>query len=311
MYYPILRGRQNELLAIQELLRYSKLSSKVVPVIEPVKLSPTFVNALEAFSNAAHKLILIRNPKVGSFNSDARNAKNARYLERMKNILQLEESSIHRGLYVDKTISQKVASYQERNIDINSVVALCLKADGIKPYEDAFNGYSVVTMLPYAPAFRRIHAPKILTEDKFNKKARNAEYLDEDDEFFSDDHLYFEDGYIGFSDYSVIGDEYNESGFAPYAVAIHIVYFDDQKVLRVHHFVSDDNDDISDPAGKFYQALRKLHEWNKTQKLDTIAMQQFEEIYENQSYPGLGVVKKLSLMHHLELMSRFLDGEIS
>lgn len=310
MYYPILRGRQNELLAIQELLKQSKLSLKIIPVIEPVKLSPTFVNTLDAFSNVNHKLILIRNPKVGSFNSDARNAKNSRYRERTKSILQLKNSSIQRGLYVDKSIAQEVASYNERNIDINTVVVLCLKPDEIKSYENTFGGYDVVTMLPYAPAFRRIRAPKVLTEDKFNKKPRNAEYLDDDDEFFSDDHLYFNDGYIGFSDYSVIGDEYTESGFAPYAVAIHIVYFDNQKVLRVHHFVSDDNDDISDPAGKFYQALGKLHKWNKTQKLDTIAMQQFEEIYENQSYPGLGVVKKLSVMHHLELMSRFLDGEV-
>ena len=310
MYYPILRGRQNELLAVQELLKYSKLSLKVIPVVEPVKLSPTFVNTLDAFNKESHKLILVRNPKVGSFHSDARNAKNARYLDRMKNILQLEQSSILRGLYVDKSLSLKIESYREQNIDINTVVALCLKPDEIKLYEEGFDGYTVTTMLPYAPAFRRIHAPKILTEDKFNKKTRNAEYLDEDDEFFSDDHLYFDGDYIGFSDYSVIGDEYTESGFAPYAVAIHIVYFDEQKVLRVHHFVSDDNDDISDPAGKFYQALKKLCDWNNTQKLDTIAMQQFEEIYEKQSYPGLGVVKKLSVMHHLELMSRFLDGEL-
>lgn len=52
MYYPLLRGRQNELLAIKELLDASALSSKIVPVIEPVKLSPTLVNTLSAFSAA-------------------------------------------------------------------------------------------------------------------------------------------------------------------------------------------------------------------------------------------------------------------
>lgn len=308
MYYPILRGRQNELLAIQELLKKEKLSNRIVPVIEPVKLSPTLVNTLDIFNDALHNLILIRNPRVGSINSDAKNPKNSRYVERMREILQLENTSIQRGLYVDKTLLRRVADLKSKGVDINTVVALCLKPDNIKYYEEAFYGFEIKTMLPYAPAFRRIQAPKILTEDKFNKRTRNAEYLNEDDEFFSDDHLYFKDDYIGFSDYSVIGYEYTESGFAPYAVAIHIVYFDAQKTLRVHHFVSDDNDDISDPAGKFYQALEKLHIWNETHKLDTIAMQQFEEIYEKQSYPGLGVVKKLSIMHHLELMSRFLDG---
>lgn len=310
MYYPILRGRQNELLAIQELLKSAKLSNKIIPVIEPVKLSPTFVNTLDTFNKDSHNLILIRNPQVGTFNSDINNSKNARYFERVKDVLQLEDSSILRGLYVDKHISRLVASYKERGIDESNVVALCLNPDMIRPYVEAFENYSVVTMLPYAPAFRRIRGKRILVEDKFNKRERNSEYLGDEDEFFSDDHLFFDDGYIGFSDYSVIGNEYTESGFAPRAVAIHIVYFDDQRTLRVHHFVSDDNEDISDPAGKFYQALQKLYEWNQVQKLDTIAMHQFEDIYEKQSYPGLGVVKKLSVMHHLELMSRFLDGEI-
>ena len=119
-----------------------------------------------------------------------------------------------------------------------------------------------------------------------------------------------EERYVGFSDYSIVGEEYSESGFAPHAVAIHIVYFDDSKDLRIHHFVSRDNDDISDPARKFYQAVQQLIEWNKTKRLDTLAIKTFEKICEEQSYPGLGVVKKLSLMHHLELISRFMDGVV-
>ena len=51
MYYPILRGRQNEMLAIKELLNNSVLSSKIVPVIEPVKLTATVVNTLKAFAD--------------------------------------------------------------------------------------------------------------------------------------------------------------------------------------------------------------------------------------------------------------------
>ena len=109
---------------------------------------------------------------------------------------------------------------------------------------------------------------------------------------------------------SIIGNEYSESGFAPHAVAIHIVYFDSDKNLRIRHFVSNTNDDISDPAQKFYEAVTQLVEWNKEHQLDTIAIKTFEKIYEEQSYPGLGVIKKLSLMHHLELMGRYLDGQV-
>lgn len=42
MYYPYLRGRQNELLSIRELLENDKLNSKIVPVIEPVRFNATF-----------------------------------------------------------------------------------------------------------------------------------------------------------------------------------------------------------------------------------------------------------------------------
>jgi 4-aminobutyrate aminotransferase-like enzyme len=54
--------------------------------------------------------------------------------------------------------------------------------------------------------------------------------------------------------------------------------------------------------------LEKMIHWNETQKLDTYGIQAFEEMYRNHTYPGLGTAKKLSIMHHLELMSRYLDG---
>ena len=44
MYYPYLRGRQNELLCLRELLEAKKLSKCVTPVLEPVKFSSTFVS---------------------------------------------------------------------------------------------------------------------------------------------------------------------------------------------------------------------------------------------------------------------------
>ena len=152
---------------------------------------------------------------------------------------------------------------------------------------------------------------RVLLSDNFRKQEKNANY-ENADEFYTRDHLYYQDdGYVGFSDFSIVGDEYTESGFAPYAVAIHIVYFDDNKEMRVQHFVSDTNDDYSDTTGKFHEALEKLIEWNKEKKLDTYAMRIFQSLYDEESYPGLGSVKKLSIMHHIELVSRFLDEQDS
>ena len=73
--------------------------------------------------------------------------------------------------------------------------------------------------------------------------------------------------------------------------------------------ISDSNDDISDPAGKFQEALSKLVEWNKKKQIKTVAMKEFEDLYRREAYPGLGTVKKLSIMHHLELIGQYLDKD--
>lgn len=96
MYYPYLRGRQNELLGLQELLDAGKLGGKVVPVIEPVKFSSTFINTLRKFVEKRHPLILIKNPRVGKFEQEYREAQ-----KNMKEIPNLW-SNIRR--YYDQSI---------------------------------------------------------------------------------------------------------------------------------------------------------------------------------------------------------------
>ncbi|MCE3392757.1 hypothetical protein LCD28_15525, partial [Staphylococcus aureus] len=39
------------------------------------------------------------------------------------------------------------------------------------------------------------------------------------------------------------------------------------------------------------------------------ALGQFEELNENNKYPGLGLIKRLSIMHHLEIMNRYLESQ--
>lgn len=47
MYFPYLRGRQYELLALRELATNHLLGDYVTPIVEPVKLSPTLVNTIQ------------------------------------------------------------------------------------------------------------------------------------------------------------------------------------------------------------------------------------------------------------------------
>lgn len=307
MYFPYLRGRQFELIALRELVEKGVLSSRITPIIEPVKLSSTLVKTIETYGKNSKQLAIITNPKVGSFSSDAKEEKNQKLKESLSASLKENNNILYMYLLRASSKPEKFIAKHADNMG-----TICNDKDAIPVYETNFSETDIkFNLIPDESGFRRkVRKNRVLLADKFNKQERNNDYIEIDDEPFSEDHLYYsEDGYVGFADYSVVGEGYNETGFAPYAVAIHIVYFDTDESLRVKHFVSDSNDDISDPAGKFQEALEKLVEWNEEKQLDTVAMKEFEDLYRREAYPGLGTVKKLSIMHHLELIGRYLDKE--
>lgn len=309
MYFPILRGRQFELLALRECIKEGLLSEKVIPIIEPVKASSTFVKVLEAFIQTDRMVSVIRNPCVGDFVKDLNKESNQGIKEAVSS--SLKDYHIVSSFYIDSHIGSYIDQMNQQGISLEKLILICSNPDSIRFYEERVGGSCpLFNLIPDKGDFRRrIRPNRVLCEDHFPKQSRNVDYYNIETEFFSNDHLYYsEDGYKGFSDYSVVGDEYIETGFAPYAVAIHIVFFDENNTLRIAHFVSESNDDISDPARKFSEAAKKLVEWNQIKQLNTVGIKAFETAYRNQTYPGLGVLKKYSIMHHLELMSRYLDG---
>lgn len=309
MYFPIFRGRQYELLALRECVSSGILGDRIIPVVEPVKVSSTFTKTISEFLQAERQIAVVQNPLVGSWKKDIAKEANANIREQYED--QMKNGLIIPTYYVTANLKKYIGQEMEREVPAEKLMMICQNQDAIQFYEQCMTGKKpLYNIIPDRSEFRRrIRPNRVMCEDHFPKRERNADYYDVEQEFFSSDHLYYaEDGYEGFSDYSVVGEEYSETGFAPYAVAIHIVYFDKEKSLRIAHFVSDTNDDISDPARKFAEAVEKLVAWNERMKLDTLGMKAFEEAYRNRTYPGLGVVKKYSIMHHLELMNRYLDG---
>lgn len=308
MYFPILRGRQFELLALRECVSKNILSNKIIPIVEPVKVSPTYIKIVDSFITAGKPIAIIRNPQVGSWLKDLKKESNAKI--RKKAGEQLQDTNVISSFYVTPSLRTNVEFAAENGISIDSLILICNNPEYVNNYEEVISdNIPLYNVVPDKGDFRRrIRHNRVMCEDHFPKQTRNIDYSDIESEFFSSDHLYYaDDGYEAFSDYSVVGEEYSETGFAPYAVAIHIVYFDKKKNLRIAHFVSDSNDDISDPARKFAEAVGKLVEWNKIMKMDTVGIREFEATYHNKTYPGLGVAKKYSIMHHLELMSKYLD----
>ena len=198
------------------------------------------------------------------------------------------------------------------DLTVEDKVLINLSNDTFYSYEDYQDKLvAKYTLIPNNDFKEVVESDAVILEDVFKKAKRNTDYLITTDEIFSRRHLnYSQNGYVGFSDYSIVGDSYEETGFAPLAVAIHILYFGEKRELRVHHFVSESNENISDPGRKFEEAMRKLEKWQQKNKLSvTLGLENLFNFYKTGRFPGLGVVKRCSLMHHLELVGKELEGE--
>ena len=312
MYYPYLRGKQYELLALRELYEKKLIGKHVFPIIEPVRFNSGFVLFLE--KTKGFRTYIITNPQVGSFLFDYSNLNDDSLKERL--------SSSVIGSLVEFGQIIPVSNQQINNVPVwipagCSDAAFCFAESELckdrletSPDFEAFivdDSRSLLRLIPE-------NSKKIVFKDCFPKQKKNSLYTNSDDEFFSDEHLFFEkDGFDGFSDASVIGMDYSDSGYAPTAVAIHLVYFSQNMELRVHHFVSEENYERNNIAGMFKSAAEAIPDFVKQNKVrKTSGLTQLLEKIDSGSFPGLGVLKKYSIMHHLELMEAyFAEKQIS
>ena len=311
-YYPYFRGRQFELLALREMVLGNLLSDAIIPIVEPVKLSSALLTTFRAFNGKKHLIGLVRNPEFGDVVKSLSGLDGNEQLVYMKEFQALNVRQVvlqNRSLPgAVKLFKKQILAHPDRWISLFASPEF-LEVSQKFAEEGVVYG---INLIPDSTKFRRgVTGDKVLFHDCFVKQDRNADYKQSPNEFFSDDHVFAdEEGYVGTGDFSIIGDEYSDSGFAPYAVAIHIVYEDDKKpgTLRVAHFVSDSNDGHDDPAGKFFEAAGKLAKWAKGSSVyRSVGLKRIIDAYESEQYPGLGSLKKFSIMHHLELMGSVLS----
>ena len=321
MYFPYLRGRQNELLCLRELLDAGKLSSKIIPIIEPVKFSSTLFSTLTKFIEMGHQVIVIRNPEVGSFRKESgdmikniekesdekKKEKIRKTLEGYKEVWN--NPQIQKAYLVDDDV---ISMVREKKLDAKDVVMINIKKGNYRYYEEY--GEEIIgkyTVVPKGGDFEDIIEDDIIIlEDSYRKAKRNIDYIENPDELFSRNRIvYKKRGFVGFSDFSMVGNDFDESGFAPLAIAIHIMYFGNRDELKIHHFVSESNESISDPARKFEEAMNKLVNWENFDIIPkTIGLDNLIECYNIGKFPGLGVIKKYSLMHHIQMMGEYLEA---
>ncbi|MDU6523114.1 sce7725 family protein [Enterococcus devriesei] len=289
-YYPYLRGKQFDLLAVNSLIQARRWSPKIQPIIEPVRDSATLQKTIELFTQEQLTGFLITNPKVGT----------AKLFDQRRFDWDLKpESSLKQGEIVTKEnpFVGEIYVFNEHSPR---------EADKLARIQS-----SALTLLPDQGRFRILDVPnKIFLREAFQTKKNVANYAEKVDDFYSDEHLYKSSNPQGFSDYTIEGRRYFDKGGPSRAIALHITYFDAYLNLRVKHFVSDSNESAKDQSQKFFEALAKLAEWyfrNQDQLLLTLGLEELLGYQETKKFPGLGSIKKWSLAHHFELIGAYLE----
>jgi hypothetical protein len=308
MYFPYLRGKQFELIALRELSALmSSKSDKISPIIEPVKDSSTLRSTLKELVEKNINFNFIINPRVGGF------------INSFDTLIEILEENLNGytnfqiSIIVDKTTQQGIAELLEFTnqitINHNGYTLIHNSEIGENSIEQLNANLEVkYNLIYFSKTSRRYYREfnqdtRVSLDDYFRKLDRNADYLQVPVSDFSEEYKYYtDDNFVGFSDFLTIGDIYSESGFLPRAVAIHLSYIDQDKI-KIRHFTSDSNQDSSDIGGKFAEALQKLVNWcNETNITETEGIRVFKELSDRGHFPGLGSIKKISTINHIELV---------
>lgn len=299
-YYPYLRGRMYDLLALRTLCEQHQLGPHIIPVIEPVRDSKELQQTVTTFIEAQQPFSIIANPQVSVYGLNT---------VKLHPLPDLRPYPFYRpGAILAADFSRDFLTTTPGQTSLLIV-----------PNYPLLKAYQHTTTLQHAghvliPDEARLHQllPQhaVLLTDPVATPAHVADYQEITDAYFAPANWHQTPvGFDGFGDYSLMGRPYFDHGMPSRAIALHLIYVTVNGDLRIHHFVSDSNANMRGQKQKFFEALTKLTDWapahltglNRTPALATLLA-----YAEGDKFPGLGIIKKLAIMHHFQLMHRLL-----
>lgn len=308
MYSPFLYGRQQELLALEDLAPELARDGRIVPLIEGVKPPATLQRKLTVLRAAGAKVYLVANPSRGDLTSSAAQsawqAALAPELADAAHVFPVFRESDGRGI---AELTAFLGSYPSRRIGVllttNLIdpAALAAALSGLDYVVFFGPSVSAMSYLPFIPANRSLDVG-----DRFRGQARNADFAGLTDEFFSNDLTTWRSvGRAGFSDFTLLTTTYTEQGGQAGAIVVHLSYMAGGS-LRVQHFVSDTTTRGNDSV-KWSELLQKIEDevsaspgkFESTNGLDAYRTQ-----HATGNYTNLATSKRQQLVHHLQTVSR-------
>lgn len=312
MYYPYLRGKQFELIALKDFANENPHNRNICPIIEPVKANLNSLNnAIKVLKDNNELFVLVLNPVEGDFFNKT--------VDFVSNLEELSSCNWMPGLLYNHNCEQLDSLIQTQHL--NNI--LIIFKDGIDFERDnsleRFLSQDCIKSVVVSNADTRASKRRlqnmnieiIRLDDNFHEQKRNADYLYIPDEQFTEEPFYYKsDSFVGFSDFTTLPKSFTDGGALPYAVAIHLTYHvEEQEMVYIHHFVSDTNYDQSNIQGKFAEAASKAIEFfhQHTTYFRGSALDELEDYVNCGKYPGLGVIKKISIKHHLQLINHIFE----
>jgi len=309
MYYPYLRGRQFELLALRDFAESLKgQTSKVFPIIEPVRENKNSLKkAAITMSAVGMQYGIILNPENGECAD--------KWLD-FASEQDFPETKIWSPVFIVKNNIPKIIQEISRK-QYHNVILIVPKtaSDAEDDIISLIHNNAVAKVITDAPRRRIKHAvtgdnKEIITlSDNFEAKSANKDYLKIDEELFSEEFAYYKDEmYDGFADYTVVTNDFRDGGVLPNVVAIHLTYQKEIDQIYINHFCSHSNiNDNSNIQGKFGEAaVKAIAFFDANYKENSTAIDMLRTYVANASFPGLGMIKKISILHHLLLIQRII-----
>lgn len=303
-YFPFLRGKQNELMAVRELAERIAENENVVPIIEPVNGNATTGISIDRYIEVSMPFVFVCNPSHGEFSDSSERlfaeiiSENLMEYDNWKAALQVNRGSS------DEEISQFLNRYDERTVAIiYQGLPASPQARQLLNNERIAHHIFVNDSVPAEYSGQISEPRRVMISDPFRRQPRNADYPGR--EFFSDKNtVYGNPSRLDFGDFSIVGDHYADTGGPAYAVALHHIHFQGAGgPLDISHFISDRTETTVDTPGKINEALRKLVDaLGGLNPSDTLACEEYREMDAAQISRGLGYMKRLAIQHHLELM---------
>ena len=302
-YFPFFRGKRNELLALRDLAANIARSGNVIPILELVRSNSTTSISIDRFIEESMPFLLICNPVYGDFSHD--------HGQLSDEIINQELSDYDNWiptLHVDEATTLQAFeafadTYDQHPIALvyygkpqRSVVCSYIEATNVA-HHIFINGRVEHNYIKSIPIQNRV-----IVVDPFYRR-RNVDYPDL--EFFTDlNTVKGNQEDVNFGDFSIVGDHYTDTGGRPYTVALHHIHFDENShALNISRFKSDRTDGPDDPQGKTIEATNHLVDaLDNLSPNNTSACDMYRTISKNETFRGLGYMKRLAIKHHLEVI---------